>query len=276
MATFDTEAVKDQLEDLHEALDVMQKALVPLNLQQTGSSLLSYSETEQLDPIAKAKMLVTVAYAIDSLLFSKSIYFAQSAGLIRVGYLKVTGIKTETHTIMNELQRIKQYVGKIKGASAHEKRKMTLDKKATARIIDHDLSSNASHDRQRALETAQTNQRLEVKLASLAASNIGKHTRFQNSAIMQEATERLHNSAPTLNMDAAATAMSSQTLEKPDIEKMLTTSSSTKRARDSSDDDERPVSADPVPAKVPGMFHETKAEKKARERKERKTAKRVR
>lgn len=77
MAQLDNEVVKDQLEDLHDALDVLQGTLRPLNLTQEESTVYSYCVDEQLDAIAKAKMFITIGYAIDSLLFCK--YIAGSA-----------------------------------------------------------------------------------------------------------------------------------------------------------------------------------------------------
>lgn len=65
----DTETVRDQLEELRECLDDLQDALGPLNLKDQTSTFASYAEQEKLDPIGKAKILVTLGYAIDSLLF---------------------------------------------------------------------------------------------------------------------------------------------------------------------------------------------------------------
>lgn len=110
-----TDAVKEQILDLKDSLEDLQDSLSPLT-----TSLESY--TQDLDAIAKAKILVTLCYALDSLLFC---------------YLKCTGTRTEEHTIMNELERIRQYVNKIKGANG--KRTTTLNKLAAKRMIVHDL-----------------------------------------------------------------------------------------------------------------------------------------
>lgn len=178
---------------------------------------------------------------------------------------------------MNELQRIKDYVGKIKEATAHEKRKTLLDKKAAGRMIDHDLSRNAALDRERAIQTAQTNQRIEAKLASLAASNIGKHTRFQNSGIMQEASEHL----PTAKKQASARDvqhdLDSAELGAVNTNESAYNSPSPGLLTHSDEQVTRSIaSAKHVDSIDSSMFQETKAERKARERRERKTAKKLR
>lgn len=83
---FDTEAVKDQLDDLHDTLDELEEALVPLKLKDKDSTLDSYGEREGLDSIGKAKILVTIGYAIDSLLFSEpgSDHESSSTDMIRL------------------------------------------------------------------------------------------------------------------------------------------------------------------------------------------------
>ena len=74
------------------------------------------------------------------------------------GYLKSSAAPTDL--IMNELQRIKQYVGKIQQATAHQQR-LTINKTAVARILEHDLSGN-NHDSPKEEHT------------------VGKHTRFSH------------------------------------------------------------------------------------------------
>lgn len=185
-------------------------------------------------------------------MYDKSLAWS-NCKLIYKGYLKLSGIRTESHTILNELDRVKQYVGKIKLATAHETRKLGLDKKAASRMIEHNLASNAAQDRQRALQTAQTNKMLEEKLAESVGATVGKHTRFQNSGIMQEPIERLHT-----GMKASVPAESDDSID-------LTASVDNTQAQSGSK-----ITANP------GMFEETKAERKARERRERKSAKRQR
>lgn len=182
---------------------------------------------------------------------------------------------------MEELQRIKQYVSKIKEATAHQQRNATVDRHAAKRIIGHDLSGNAAHDRDRALKTAQTNQRLKEKLETLSSeASVGKHTRFSNSGIMRDATERIVPGQPS---DEHAS-------------KLLTVEGGRTRDQDSitnpvsidvdSSEDSEPTAllpdatlkkkSDISTLQADSMFEETKVEKKNRERRERKVAKKDR
>lgn len=179
---------------------------------------------------------------------------------------------------MNELERIKAYVGKIKAATAHQKRENTLNKPVANRIISHDLASNAAHDRDRALRTAETNRRTQERLASSAktvgdSSSIGMHTRFANSGISRDATERIStNTKPSAD-------------EEPGLRVLDGSSSS----GDAASEDHEQTSSGPELStsknksnkqaleSTPGsMFDETKPERKARERRERNAAKKDR
>ncbi|ORY74608.1 hypothetical protein BCR37DRAFT_384427 [Protomyces lactucae-debilis] len=200
----DTAAVHDQLLDLQDALRLVQSTLTPLNLarpheeaSQKSSKLVHYCKETDLPPLDRAKLLVAMGYAVDSLLFCA---------------LKVQGTNTETHIIMRELERIKQYVGKIKDAAARQKHeeaaadasssKGGVDQEAAGRTVKHALSGNTAHDRDRALRVARQNAMLQEKLRTAAASasatasagsgesqevealpSIGKHTRFANSQL---------------------------------------------------------------------------------------------
>jgi hypothetical protein len=182
----DTENVRGQLLDLDDALDAVDGSLLPLKL--TGDYPALDSKTSKLDhylkegdiaPLDRAKLLVTLSYAIDSLLFC---------------LLKVQGTETESHVIMRELERIKQYVGKIKAAASKgQASRSAVDKEAAGRMVGHALSGNAAHDRDRALRVARQNGRLKEALATAAASagqddasiTVGKHTRFANSQLAQ-------------------------------------------------------------------------------------------
>ena len=70
MSEFDTEAVKDHLEDLSTCLEELQASLSPLGLKE---SIGAYCEREQCDAIQKAKMFVLLGYAVHSLLFCKTV-----------------------------------------------------------------------------------------------------------------------------------------------------------------------------------------------------------
>lgn len=68
----DTETVKEQVEDLRDCLEDLDDAFAPLKLKEKDTNLTSYLADRNLDPISRAKMLVTMAYSIDSLLFCRN------------------------------------------------------------------------------------------------------------------------------------------------------------------------------------------------------------
>lgn len=177
---------------------------------------------------------------------------------------------------MNELERIKQYVDKIKEATAHQKRALTLNKSAANRVIGHDLSGNAAHDRDRALKTAQTNQRLQERLAHMANSTVGMHTRFENSGISRDATEQV-----TVGEGDQEDLLTVQDGDLKDTEPDSVMQDGLEEEIDSEAQNAKERRAaqrrEKAHAENPGaMFEETKSEKKARERRERKSAKKIR
>lgn len=182
---------------------------------------------------------------------------------------------------MNELERIKQYIGKIKSATVQQKRAASsLDKPAANRLIGHDLAGNAALDRERATRTADSNRRIQEKLADL--SNIGKHTRFSNSAIMQDAQESLTPAnTTTITSDDPSILSIIDDEDSPGLSDRPPEPSITNKEGDSA--------RHPNPLAKPGksaatttttttttMFEESKPEKKNRERRERKAAKKER
>lgn len=57
-------------------------------------------------------------------------------------YLKINGVDAKEHPVFKELQRVKQYFGKVKEAEekvSAAKPSTTLNKQAAARIIQHSL-----------------------------------------------------------------------------------------------------------------------------------------
>lgn len=63
-----------------------------------------------------------------------------------VAYLKLNGVSAREHPVFKELERVKQYFGKIKEAEEKVnpvKPSTTLNKQAAARMIQHSLVREA-------------------------------------------------------------------------------------------------------------------------------------
>ena len=112
-------ALLKAIDSLDGELDNLEDVLKPIlddSLQGT---------TRKLPILDRAKLNVTVVYAIESLLFS---------------YLKLNGIDPKEHAVWKELARAKSYFAKVKEAEEkHIKPTLTLYKQAAARLIQHSL-----------------------------------------------------------------------------------------------------------------------------------------
>lgn len=121
------ESLDDNVDDLEEALEpLLQSAL---------------SDTAgKLPLLDKAELYVLVTYAIESILFCKSIDTNTILSLIGIAYLRLNGVNSKEHPVFRELARVKQYFEKIKAADfAGTKQNMTLDKAAAGRFVRHAL-----------------------------------------------------------------------------------------------------------------------------------------
>lgn len=117
----DSQRVLEKVEDLEDSLENLQELLEPL----LNSSLNAASR--KLPLLDRAKLNVTVVYAIESLLFS---------------YLRINGVDAKEHAVFKELSRVRSYFDKLKEADEKQKKPtLVLDKAATSRIIAHDLVS---------------------------------------------------------------------------------------------------------------------------------------
>lgn len=117
----DNQRVLDKIEDLDASLENLQEILEPL----LNSSL--HAASRKLPLLDRAKLNVTVVYAIESLLFS---------------YLRINGVDAKEHAVFKELSRVRSYFDKLKEADDKLKKPtLVLDKAATNRIIAHDLVS---------------------------------------------------------------------------------------------------------------------------------------
>ncbi|KAF3765080.1 putative Lrp1, nuclear exosome-associated nucleic acid binding protein [Cryphonectria parasitica EP155] len=118
----DVTDITAHLDKLDGNINELEASLKPLlsNLNETAS---------KLPLLDRAKLYVTVAYAIESTLHSA---------------LRVGGVDIKTHAISKELARLKQYFEKIKKAEeVPAERTQALDKQAAIRFIKADLADNA-------------------------------------------------------------------------------------------------------------------------------------
>lgn len=139
----DVKDITPDLDRLDDQLDDLEETLQPLLGNLEGMA----SELPLLD---KAKLFSLTAYAIESLLFCKSIQSCISSypaigadiHLLATASLKLEGSDTQTQAVLTELKRIQQYFGKIKNIEtppAEESRSMTVNQEAAARILKADL-----------------------------------------------------------------------------------------------------------------------------------------
>ncbi|KAK7417003.1 hypothetical protein QQZ08_011801 [Neonectria magnoliae] len=123
----DVKDITPDLDRLDSQLDKLEDALQPLLGNLEGMS-------SQLPLLDKAKLFSLTAYALESLLFSS---------------LKLEGTDAQNHAVFAELKRVRQYFAKINAAEKpeekpEEKRSLTLNQEATARILKADLADNKS------------------------------------------------------------------------------------------------------------------------------------
>lgn len=117
----DTARVLEKIEDLDDSLADLKDLLKPL----LDASL--SAATRKLTLLDRAKLNVTVVYAIESLIFN---------------YLRVNGVEAKEHPVFKELSRVRSYFDKLKEADEKLKKPtLVVDKAATKRILAHDLVS---------------------------------------------------------------------------------------------------------------------------------------
>ena len=130
-------ALKDLTPDLNKLesqLDKLDIALRPLlgDMSETAS---------QLPLLDRAKLYVLTTYALESLLFCKSVTSPlPDRRLTRAtAALKLQGVDTQNHPILTELKRVQQYFAKIKAIeeppAPPEPRNVSLNTEAAARVI---------------------------------------------------------------------------------------------------------------------------------------------
>ncbi|CAA7268100.1 unnamed protein product [Cyclocybe aegerita] len=117
--TSETAKIKSRLLALTSAFDDLESQLEPLFAQTLPETLVG------LEPIQQAKLQTALPYVIYDLIFI---------------YLKTRGIDPRTHSVIGELDRIKQYFDKIQKAENPPAKRTDIDKDAAARFIKHAIA----------------------------------------------------------------------------------------------------------------------------------------
>ncbi|KAI0684769.1 hypothetical protein BC835DRAFT_1388170 [Cytidiella melzeri] len=111
--------VSAKISALEESLDELEAQLEPLFAQTLSETIVG------LENIQQAKLQVALPYLVYDLIFI---------------YLKTKGVDPKTHPVIAELDRVRQYFGKIKDAEDPAKRKLAVDKNVASRFIKHAIA----------------------------------------------------------------------------------------------------------------------------------------
>ncbi|KAG0233388.1 DNA-binding protein c1d [Actinomortierella wolfii] len=152
-------AVNAMLSSLAEIEDLLEPLFT------TSTSL---NETlAKLDTEKRCQLELMVAYAINTLAFVN---------------LKTNGTAPNTHPVMKELARIKNYTEKLKNATTVSKPSMNIDKDAADRFIRGALASNNIADKKEesdaAAQKAKEADSTESVSSTPSSSSTKKHKRF--------------------------------------------------------------------------------------------------
>ncbi|KZZ90610.1 exosome-associated family protein [Ascosphaera apis ARSEF 7405] len=150
------EELEDEVDNVEDILEPLMKKALELT-------------TQNMPVLDKAKLHVTVTYAIWSLLFC---------------YLKLHGTNVKEHPIFRELTRVRQYFEKLEQAEkkpTEEQPTTKLDKEAANRFIKHGLAGNEKYDFERKEREAKEKAMAAVKAAMLARKRTGASDEKSNS-----------------------------------------------------------------------------------------------
>ncbi|KXN88892.1 Nuclear nucleic acid-binding protein C1D [Leucoagaricus sp. SymC.cos] len=115
--------IKAKLANLNASLSELESLLEPLLSQSLPETLIG------LEPIQQAKLQTVLPYLVYDLMFI---------------YLKAQGIDPKTHTVVPELDRVRQYFEKIASAETPPIRRTEVDKDAAGRFIKQAISQAIS------------------------------------------------------------------------------------------------------------------------------------
>ncbi|KAF9383152.1 hypothetical protein CPB97_006723 [Podila verticillata] len=143
----------------------------------------SLSETlAKLDIEKRCQLELMIGYAINTLAFIN---------------LKTNGTAPNTHPVMHELRRIKQYTEKLRQVTQGNKPNMEVDKQAAERFIKGALAANLTADR-KAEEETQTEQEEEGSKSAPAPSSTSQTRKrgmdpFQGSETSKSSSKSSEN-----------------------------------------------------------------------------------
>ncbi|GAA5986316.1 hypothetical protein JCM10908_003701 [Rhodotorula pacifica] len=160
------------LAQLSTSLTALEQALDPL----LATPLEQHLEQNSLDPLVQARAQVLASYVVHDLVWV---------------YLKAAGVEPAAHPVMQEIERLKGYFGKLKAAqnggavppSAPSRPRMQLDKAAANRFISAAIAS------QRAKVDPNYTSADDTDDVEMLAG--GTHTRFEETEAEKEDLDRL-------------------------------------------------------------------------------------
>ncbi|KIL71579.1 hypothetical protein M378DRAFT_182965 [Amanita muscaria Koide BX008] len=117
--TSETAKAKSRLSVLASSFDDLEDLLEPLFSQSLPENLMG------LESIQQAKLQTLLPYLVYDLIFI---------------YLKTRGIDPKSHPVISELDRVKQYFGKVANAETAPEPATKLDKNAAGRFIKHAIA----------------------------------------------------------------------------------------------------------------------------------------
>lgn len=155
----DTADLHELVGDLSTNIDDLEAALSTLTQKPLATT------SSKLPLLDKAKLHVLATYALESILFNS---------------LRLSGTDAKSHAVFAELNRVKEYFGKIKTAEgAGAKPTTRVDKDAAGRFIKAGLAGNDRYDKERQERSARERAGAKRKLEDIAT---GTHTRFDGAA----------------------------------------------------------------------------------------------
>ncbi|KAG2177084.1 hypothetical protein INT43_007740 [Umbelopsis isabellina] len=116
-----TEAPTAVVQALNTRLDTITKLLEPLVCAPLNETV------GKLSTLERCQLYVLLSYTLNTTIFI---------------YLKTQGENPKEHAVIRELERVTQYVGKIKAAQGSKKSTLTVDKAAAHRFVKGALSGN--------------------------------------------------------------------------------------------------------------------------------------
>ncbi|KAF8506282.1 hypothetical protein BU17DRAFT_57778 [Hysterangium stoloniferum] len=155
----------DTIISIEESLDHLEEVLGPL----IGKPL--HETTSQLDVLQKAKLQVVIPYVVNDLIFI---------------YLKTRGINPKTHPVIGELDRVKEYFGKIKNAEDPEKRKLVVDQQAATRFLKHALAESQATLERNLSQTQRVHTRFTETTVEGSAPSTAAMTKIQARAMVND------------------------------------------------------------------------------------------